>query len=124
MKVRDMMIREVMRMKDSATIEKAFKILYERHVGSVIITNREEQCKGIFTERDAIRAVATNIPLKTTLKEVMTKNVTTIWEEASFSEAKKLFSTHSIRHLPVVDDQNRLVGILSIRNILDELIGL
>lgn len=73
MEVRDLMIKEVVTMEEDASIEEAFKILYERHVGSVVITDEEEKCKGMFTERDAIRTVATKIPLNTALREVMTK---------------------------------------------------
>ena len=124
MKVRDLMIREVVTMDDDATIEEAFKILYEKHVGSVIITDEEKKCTGIFTERDAIRTVATCIPLNTALRDVMTKNVLTILEGTSFAEVKQLIRTHGIRHLPVVGEQDHLVGMLSIRSILDELIEL
>ena len=124
MKVRDLMIRQVVTIKRDTTIEKACKILYERHVGSVVIIDEDERCTGIFTERDAIRTVATNIPLNTDLREVMTKNVMTIWEGASFAEAKQLYRTHGIRHLPVVDEQDHLVGMLSIRSVLDDLIEL
>jgi CBS domain-containing protein len=118
------MVKEVVTMEEDASIEEAFKILYQRHVGSVVITDEEEKCKGMFTERDAIRTVATKIPLNTALREVMTKNVMTIWGGASFAEAKQLYRTHGIRHLPVVDEQYHLVGMLSIRNVLDELIEL
>lgn len=124
MKVRDLMIKEVVTMEEDASIEEAFKILYERHVGSVVITDEEEKCKGMFTERDAIRTVAKKIPLDIALREVMTRNVMTIWGGASFAKAKQLYRTHGIRHLPVVDEQHHLVGMLSIRNVLDELIEL
>jgi CBS domain-containing protein len=124
LKVRDLMIKDVATMEENASIEEAFKILYERHVGSVVLTDEEKKCKGLFTERDAIRTVATKIPLNTALQEVMTKNVMTIWRGASFAEAIQLCRTHGIRHLPVVDEQYHLVGMLSIRNVLDELIEL
>ena len=124
MRVRGLMIREVITMAENATIQETLTILYERHVGSIVITDEEEKCKGIFTERDAIRIVATKIPLNTALREVMTKNVVTIREGASFAEAKQLYRTHGIRHLPVVDEHDHLVGMLSIRSVLDELIEL
>ncbi len=124
MKVRDLMIKEVVTIEEDASIEEAFKILYERHVGSVVITDEEEKCKGMFTERDAVRTVATKIPLGTALREVMTKNVITIWGGASFAKAKQLYRNHGMRHLPVVDEQHHLIGMLSIRNILDELVEL
>ena len=118
------MIREVVTMKEDASIEEACKNLYEKHVGSIIITDKKGQCIGIFTERDAIRVVARAIPLNSTLQEVMTTNVISIWEEASFAEAKQLFKNFGIRHLPVVDEHKHVVGILSIRSILDELLEL
>ena len=124
MKVRDLMIREVVTMEEDASIEEAFTILFERHIGSVVITDEDKKCKGIFTERDAIRSIATHIPLNTALREVMTKNVMTIWEDASFTEARQFFRIHGIRHLPVVDEQNHLIGMLSIRSVLHELIEL
>jgi CBS domain-containing protein len=124
LKVRDLMVREIIKMKSDESIEEAIKILHERHVGSVVITDNEGKCIGIFTERDAIRAIATKVPFNKPLQEVMTKNVLTIWEGASFSEAKQLYKTHGIRHIPVVDEQGYLVGLLSVRSILDELIGM
>jgi CBS domain-containing protein len=118
------MLRNLVKITEDATIETMFKILYERHVGSVVVTDNDERCKGIFTETDAIRAVATKVPLNTQVGEIMTKNVITIWEGASFAEAKQLYQAQNIRHLPVVDESHRLIGMLSIRNILDELVGL
>lgn len=118
------MIKEVIRMSGDETIEEVLKMLYERHVESVVITDNEGKCTGIFTERDAIGTIATKIPLNKPLQEVMTRNVITIWEGASFAEAKQLYKAHGIRHIPVVDEQDHLVGILSIRSILDELAGI
>jgi CBS domain-containing protein len=45
---------------------------------------------GIFTERDAIRIIASDVPLDTPIDQVMTKNVATIGEEASVEEARRL----------------------------------
>jgi len=124
LKVRDMMIRKVTTAKKDTSIKEVFQILNECHVGSVVITDEKGKCRGIFTERDAIRMVATDVPLHTVLEEVMTTNIITIWEEASYAEAKRLYRNHGIRHLPVVDKQNNLVGMLSIRSVIDEFIEL
>ena len=48
MKIRDVMIREVIKMSGDETIEEVLKILYERHVGSVVITDNEGKCTNIF----------------------------------------------------------------------------
>jgi len=93
-------------------------------VGSIVVTDKDGYCKGIFTERDAIRVIATNISQDILLEKAMTKNPITIREEASFAEAKSLIVTHGIRHLPVINNNRELVGIVSIRNFLDEVIGI
>jgi CBS domain-containing protein len=93
-------------------------------VGSIVVTDDNEKCVGIFTERDAIRIIANEVPLDTTIDQVMTKNVVTIGEEASLEEASRLVISHRIRHLPVVDNKGKLTGLLSVRKLLDELFGL
>jgi CBS domain-containing protein len=122
-KVRDIMMKDLVTAKEDVSIEKAVKMLYTRHVGSVIVTDSEKKCIGIFTERDAIRVVAQKISLKTLLKEVMTKKVVTIPEDVSFAEARKKMISRGIRHLPVVNEEGKLVGLLAIRRVLDEFLG-
>lgn len=124
LKVRDLMVENVVTTKEEITIVDAVKILFEKHVGSLIITDDKRKCKGIFTERDALRSVAKKVPLNTRLRKVMSTNVLTIKEDASYAEAKRLMSLNNIRHLPVVDKKGCLVGILTLRSILDELVGL
>ena len=122
--VKHIMIEDVVTAKVNITIRDAFKTLQEKHVGSIILIDDAEKCIGIFTERDAIRTVANEVPLDTTINQVMTKNVSTIGEEASLDEAKRLIISHGIRHLPVVNSKGELVGLLSVRKLLDEFFGL
>lgn len=124
LKVRHIMIENVVTARQDDTIGKAIEMLYKKHVGSVVITDDEERCIGIFTERDAIRVVAQKIPLSKPLKNVMTKRVTTIRENATFEEARRYIVSHGIRHLPVIDREGKLVGPLAIRQFLDELFGI
>jgi CBS domain-containing protein len=118
------MIKPVVTAKADTTIESAINTLHEKHVGSIVVVDDERRCEGIFTERDAIRMFAKKVSLFTPLKMVMTKNIITIREEASFAEAMALIVNHGIRHLPVVNGNKQLVGIISIRNFLDEVVGI
>jgi CBS domain-containing protein len=124
MKVRHLMMKDLVIAKEDVSIEKAVGMLYTRHVGSVIVIDSEKRCIGIFTERDAIRVVAQKIPLDTPLKKVMTKKVVTIPEDASFAEARRKMISRGIRHLPVVNGEGKLVGLLAIRRVLDEFLGI
>ena len=62
LKVQDLMIRNVVTTNKETTINDAVKILFEKHVGALVITNDEGKIKGIFTERDALRSIAGKIP--------------------------------------------------------------
>jgi CBS domain-containing protein len=122
--VKHIMIEDVVTAKLNITIKDAVRTLHEKHVGSIVITDDNQKCVGIFTERDAVRIIANEVPLDTTIGQVMTKNVVTIGEEASLEEARRLVISHRIRHLPVVDRKGELTGLLSVRKLLDELFGL
>jgi CBS domain-containing protein len=123
--VKHLMIQNVVTAKVNLTIKDAIKMLQVKHVGSIVITDDGQKCLGIFTERDAIRVIAANeISLNESIDQVMTTNVITIGEEASLEEARQIIVSHRIRHLPVVDPQGELVGLLSVRKISEELFGL
>jgi len=122
--VKHIMIEDVVTAKLNITIKDAVRTLHEKHVGSIVITDDNQKCVGIFTERDAVRIIASDVPLDTPIEHVMTKNVVTIGEEASLEEARRLVISHRIRHLPVVDRKGELTGLLSVRKLLDELFGL
>ena len=122
--VKHIMIEDIVTAKPNITIKDAITTLQEKHVGSIIITDDYQKCVGIFTERDAIRIVAGDVPLDTAIEQVMTKHVATIGEEASLDEARRLILSHGIRHLPVVNSKEEVVGLLSIRRFLDEIFGL
>ena len=51
------------------------------------------------------------------ISKVMTRNVVTIYKDADISQAREIMSKHLFRHLPVVDENNRLIGIVTDRDI-------
>ena len=124
MMTRDLMLKDVVTANGDVSVKEAIELLFKRHVGSVVIISNEEQCIGIFTERDAIRVVAQNVPLDAPVEKIMTKNPFTINEDSIFQEAKSIITSAKIRHLPVIDENGKLVGLISIRHILAELSGL
>ena len=122
--VKHIMIEDVVTAKPNITVKDAVRTLQEKHVGSIVITDNNEKCMGIFTERDAIRIIASDVPLDTPIEQVMTINVATIGIEASLEEARRLIVSRGIRHLPVVDSKGELVGLFSVRKLIDDLYGL
>jgi len=120
LKITGMVDEDVITTLGDISIKEAIKTLYNRHVGSIIVVDKDKKCMGIFTDRDAIRVIANDIPLSKPLSEVMTTNLKTIDEHATYAMVKEIMRTHRIRHLPVVDEQGKLVGLLSLRRIMDE----
>lgn len=123
-KMKDIMCKQVITTKENLSIQDAIQLLSDRHVGSVVITDDEYRCIGIFTERDAIRVVAQKMRLEEPVNKVMSSHVATISLESSFDEAKGLMLSHKIRHLPVTDQTGKLVGLFSLRAFLDEVFGM
>jgi CBS domain-containing protein len=122
--VKHMMLTNVITASPSMTVKETIETLYEKHVGCVVSIDDDKKCIGIFTERDAIRLVAQNVQLDQPLDNVMTKNVVTIQEDSSINEARRVIRAHRIRHLPVVNQKGRIVGLLSMRALLDQFFGL
>jgi len=118
------MLTNVITANASMTVKETIEILYDTHIGSVVSIDEDKKCIGIFTERDAIRLVAKNADLDQPLGNVMTKNIITISEDASINEVRRTIQTHSLRHLPVVNQEDRLVGLLSVRALMDQFFGL
>ena len=121
---RNIMIENVITQKRDTTIQGCIELLFKTHVGSIVIVDDEQRCTGLFTERDVIRVVAQKIPLDAPIEKVMTKNIFTVDEDATFEEVKTVLKTHGIRHLPVVNSAIKLVGLISVRQILDQFLGL
>jgi CBS domain-containing protein len=124
LKVKDIMCKTVITAKEDLTIQEAVCLLNDRHVGSVVVVDDEQKCVGIFTERDAIRIMASKYSPDEPLSKTMSRHVVTCAVDASFDEAKRLMLSHNIRHLPVTDEEGKLIGLFSLRAFFDEVLGI
>jgi CBS-domain-containing membrane protein len=124
LKVREIMCKTVITAKENYSVHEAVMLLNDRHVGSIVVVDDEHKVIGIFTERDAIRLMANKCDIAESLGNVMSRHVVTVAFEGSFDEAKRLILSHNVRHLPVVDQTGKLVGLFSLRAFFDEVLGL
>ena len=121
MKIQHWIDEDVVTTTGNISIKEAISILHKRHIDSIIILDEDQKCDGIFTERDAIRVIANDIPLATPIANVMTTNLQTITERATYAMAKETMRNHNIRHLPVVDEKGRFIGLINLGKMLDEI---
>jgi CBS domain-containing protein len=95
------------------TVQHACQCMSERRVGAVLVAGADRHLAGIFTGRDAVRAVAEGRnAADTRLAEVMTRDPDTIAPERTAIDALRAMSDGGFRHLPVVKE-GRIVGIVS-----------
>jgi CBS domain-containing protein len=102
-----------------STVIDAVKRMGEKSVGAVAVLNKG-RLVGIFTERDVMMRVVLEgrDPKTTTMSEVMTKGVVTVGRDMTYGEALRLMVERHFRHLPVVGSDGQVLGILSVRNVL------
>ena len=104
-----------------ATVEDAILMMMDKDVGAVAVIDEQGIVAGMFTERDVLAKFAlSGRGAKTTpVRELMSPMVEMATEETTAAEAFKVMLERHYRHLPVVDDLGKVLGILSIRNILE-----
>lgn len=96
-----------------------------RNVGSLLVLDGGRRPVGILTDRDlAVRVVAAGLsPLDTLVGDVMTPDPRTVGEATPIEEALGVMRAHGVRRLPVVDRSRRLLGIVSVDDILAWMAG-
>ena len=106
---------EVLSIGKIATVLDAALLMNEHRVGALVIVEKR-QVVGIFTERDVLHCVvgARRDPATTPIGQVMSTEVSCALPEMTLKEARTVFRDHRIRHLPVIDRNNQLVGLISI----------
>ena len=102
----------------SFTLRDVLSLMKDRSVGSVLICN-EGKLLGIFTERDALKAMVENTDLSTPVLDLMTTDVLTISKGAPLVNAIRLMTRGKCRRLPIVSTEGQLVGIVKVSGILD-----
>jgi len=103
-----------------ATVAQAIEVMLEKSVGGVAVIDSEQRVAGIFTERDVLRKLALSglDPHKVPVRELMTTPVDMATTETTPGEAFEEMVSRHYRHLPIVDKNGRLLGLLSIRHLL------
>jgi CBS domain-containing protein len=102
-------------------ISEASKILTDKRIGCVIALNPQGKIAGILSERDIVNGLANagQPILNMAATQFMTHNVIVSHPEDSMAKLMSIMSAKRIRHLPVIDDNNHLVGVISIGDIIN-----
>ncbi len=122
-----MRIREILQTKGSAVItitpdasvRDLVVLLKEHNLGAIVVSTDGAALDGIVSERDIVRALAVDAAvLSASVSDVMTAGVRTCQLNDSVESLMSTMTDHRIRHLPVVDDDGNLSGIISIGDVV------
>jgi len=134
--VRRLMSSTIFMVARAANISEAAQLMRHNNIGSLLVSGRRRNARtepfftgggkeitGILTETDIVRkvvAVGLN-PLTTTAEKVMTRSLTVIntWKRAA--KACDVMAQKRIRHLPVTEKGQKIIGMLSIRDLINPL---
>ena len=116
MKVKECMCNDVCFIKPETNLYEAAQIMSENHIGCVPVCDNQNNICGVITDRDILlRCVCCNKDIKNTKdSDIMTCNVCTCKPEDEVKQAENVMSQNQVRRLPVCDENNKIVGMLTI----------
>lgn len=113
-KVSDLMTADLITVTADTSVEDAADTLLENDIGSLMIVDDDNQLTGILTSTDYVDMLSTNTQISdATIEEYMTLDVVTIGPDGSIREAAAAMISEGIQHLPVEDDEEGVVGMVS-----------
>jgi len=109
---------EVVTASPDDPLRRVAELMKERNVGAVVVTE-DDKLTGVITDRDiALATMLGEASGETPVKDVMQTEVQSIWADVGVFNACQSFSGYKVRRLPVVDRDEKLVGILSVDDLV------
>ena len=135
MLVREKMTTPVITLPADAPFQDAFKLMRDRKIRRIPVVDRHQRLVGIVSERDMLHAApspATSLSIwemnyllwKLNIGDIMTKKVVTVYPDTPLQDAAQLLIEHRIGGLPVVDADQRVVGVITETDIFKAFVGL
>jgi len=120
MKISEVMTRDVETIRPDQSAQDAARFMLKADAGSIPVTEGERLI-GMITDRDiAVRGVAKGYGPETLVRELMTDDIICARSDDNVEDVASKMSEAQVRRLPVVDDQERLCGIVSLGDLSRE----
>ena len=107
--------------KPDLTVMEAVRTMAEQSIGAIVVVHGN-RLAGMFSERDLMLRVVSKRrnPEQTLVGDVMTSPVETIRRDSSIDDALKVMLERHIRHVPIIDRDGMLCGMISMRSLLHD----
>ena len=118
MKIKEVMTQDVALADPEMTIADAARMMVRCDAGALPV-GEDERLVGMITDRDiAVRAVAKDLPCDTPVRDVMSKEVLYCFQDEDVEHVADNMGEQQVRRLPVLDREKRLVGIVSLGDLV------
>lgn len=123
--VSQLMTEELITVDKSQTLAEAGGAMTEAEIKSVVVSDETDRPLGILTSSDFVQlAAAEAAPTTSQVEECMTTDIVTTTAKTVVHDAAALMLEHDISHLPVVDEDGRLTGIVTTTDVAAYVSGL
>lgn len=114
-RISEMMTDRLVTVGPDDPVTAAAAAMREHDIGDVLVTE-DRVVRGVITDRDvAVRVVASGLdPASTAVRDVASGQVVSVRPDEPVASAVKKMREHAVRRLPVVDDDGRAVGVITI----------
>ena len=116
---------DVVSISPNCTLLETARVLRENKIGAILACETDGKMCGVISERDIVIAIARSggSVLDNKVSSVMTTGVYTCKAEDTIKQVMEVMTSRRIRHLPVVDDEGSILGMISIGDVVKERIS-
>jgi CBS domain-containing protein len=111
---------DIFSIPSDATVYSAIELMADRRIGALLVVD-DGQLAGVISERDYARKVILmgRSSKDTFVREIMTRDPITIHCDTTVDEAMRTMTDNRIRHLPVINSQGKIAGVLSLGDLVN-----
>ena len=121
--VNDLVQRGCVTVPPTATVKEVVEILNKHGIGALVVANSRGDLKGIVSERDIVRALVKKPGLlDRKVSSLMTTSVITTGLDDTSADLLKTMTEKRIRHIPILDADKKVVGIVSIGDVVKRIL--
>ena len=117
--------RELITVDENDQLLEAIKKLAKYNIGAIPVINSNKKLTGIISERDIVKELAKNENMDYSIlfvHQIMTKKVICCESDVLSDKLMELMTKNKVRHIPIVDNSNHPIGIVSIGDVVNRLI--
>lgn len=115
---KDIMTTKLITIKPDAKVKDAIKLIVKNNISGLPVIDENREVIGIVSEKDLLDLLFNPKDLDAPISKIMMTRITTIPGEKSLFDVGEIFLSNSFRRLPVVDEDKKIIGLISRRDLL------